>query len=121
MSIKDAQIRQSISWRSLLLHVRNTKKFLTLGRLCCIEAKAKNNKLYLIYDVWEGAGEVSESHFIKVFKRYAYLKTIGLHTKVQQYQTPRWRHSPDFIYSPYVAAIIHDYFMSYDSKKNSTN
>lgn len=108
---KDAQNNTSTLWKEVLLHINTKKNFLTLGRLCCIEASARRDKIYLIYDVWEGIGEITEDHFNQVYKRYVTLKKVGLHNKVQQYQAPKWPASPDFIYSPYVAAIIHDFLV----------
>lgn len=99
----------TIEWFNILHYVNKKKRFTTLGKLCCIEAKVDKDHLYLIYDVWEGVGTVNKDHFLQVLNRYKKLKTKDLHTKVQQYQAPRWEKAPDFVYSPYVAAIIHDY------------
>jgi len=99
----------SIEWTTLLDYVSKKNRFKTLGKLCCIETKVDKNQIYLIYDVWEGVGTVNEQHFASVLKRYNTLKKKNMHTKVQQFQAPRWANAPDFVYSPYVAAIIHDY------------
>lgn len=99
----------TIEWTNLLHYVSKKISFKTLGNICCIETRVDKEQLYLIYDVWEGEGTINKEHFLRVLNRYNKLKKLNMHTKVQQYQAPRWQNAPDFVYSPYVAAIIHDY------------
>lgn len=101
----------TIDWTNILHYADNKKRFTSLGKLCCIDTKVDKDQLYLLYDVWEDVGTVNKEHFLQVLNRYNKLKNTNMHTKVQQYQAPRWEKAPDFVYSPYVAAIIHDYVM----------